>query len=110
MNEHDELYEQRARKTEALRAMGVTVGDYNNDGWPDIYVANDTTPNFLFRSSDERRVVLGLGSVLTVDCLEIHWPLGGQDRWFGIPAESVLVLIEGRSPLVRKLSPGDSYE
>ena len=30
------------------RAMGVTAADFDNDGWPDIYVANDKTENFLF--------------------------------------------------------------
>lgn len=30
------------------KALGVAVADFNNDGWPDIFVANDTTPNFLF--------------------------------------------------------------
>jgi hypothetical protein len=30
------------------RAMGVVIADFTNDGWPDIFVANDATPNFLF--------------------------------------------------------------
>ncbi|MCO6457543.1 MAG: CRTAC1 family protein [Pirellulaceae bacterium] len=30
------------------RALGVAVADFTGDGLPDIYVANDTTENFLF--------------------------------------------------------------
>lgn len=30
------------------RALGVVIADLNNDRWPDIYVCNDTTSNFLF--------------------------------------------------------------
>jgi hypothetical protein len=30
------------------KALGVVIADFNNDGLPDVYVANDTTPNFLF--------------------------------------------------------------
>ena len=32
------------------KGMGVAVGDYNGDGLPDIFVANDTMANFLFRN------------------------------------------------------------
>ena len=28
----------------------VVFGDYDNDGWTDIYVANDSVPNFLFHN------------------------------------------------------------
>ena len=35
------------------RTMGVTAGDYDNDGWDDIYVANDRTENFLFRNKHD---------------------------------------------------------
>jgi hypothetical protein len=30
--------------------LGIVVGDYDDDGWPDIFVANDTTPNFLYHN------------------------------------------------------------
>ena len=30
--------------------LGVVIGDYDDDGWPDIFVANDTTPNFLYHN------------------------------------------------------------
>lgn len=37
----------------ASKALGVAVHDYNDDGWPDIAVANDTTPNFLFHNNGD---------------------------------------------------------
>src|SRR5262245_4564569 len=33
------------------KALGVVVLDYNRDGWPDIFMANDTTPHKLFRNN-----------------------------------------------------------
>ena len=43
------------------KGLGVTCGDYDNDGHIDIYVANDTTPNFLYRNvGDGRFVDIGL--------------------------------------------------
>lgn len=35
--------------------LGVVVGDYDDDGWPDVFVANDTTPNFLYHNESGRR-------------------------------------------------------
>jgi hypothetical protein len=33
--------------------LGVTFCDFNDDGHPDIYVANDVTPNFLFQNQGD---------------------------------------------------------
>jgi hypothetical protein len=33
--------------------LGVVWGDIDNDGWPDLYVANDTEPNYLYRNKHD---------------------------------------------------------
>lgn len=37
------------------RGMGIAILDYDNDGYPDIYVANDTAPNQLFHNINGKR-------------------------------------------------------
>ena len=33
------------------KSLGVALLDYNSDGWPDLFVANDTEPNKLYKNN-----------------------------------------------------------
>jgi hypothetical protein len=37
------------------RGMGVAFADYDHDGWPDVFVANDNSPNLLFHNIQGKR-------------------------------------------------------
>ncbi len=39
------------RKTNGTYGLGVLVADFDNDGWPDVYVANDSAPAALYRNN-----------------------------------------------------------
>lgn len=40
-------------KTEGTYGLGVIVSDFDNDGWPDIYVANDSTSSALYKNNHD---------------------------------------------------------
>ncbi|MGA9511650.1 MAG: VCBS repeat-containing protein, partial [Candidatus Sulfotelmatobacter sp.] len=54
--------------------MGVEWDDYDNDGWPDLYVADDAGPNYLYRNKADgtfEEVGLLLGADLSGDGQEL---------------------------------------
>jgi hypothetical protein len=54
--------------------MAVVWGDYDNDGWPDLYVANDAGPNYLYRNKHDgtfEETGLMLGTDLSGDGQEL---------------------------------------
>ncbi len=47
------------------KSLGITILDYNGDGWPDILIANDTQPNKLYLNKkdgtfEERGIFAGI--------------------------------------------------
>lgn len=48
----EDVTEEMGLYREDGRAMGVGTADYNDDGHPDIYVANDMMTNYLFRNDE----------------------------------------------------------
>ena len=64
------------------KGLGVTCGDYDNDGHIDIYVANDTTPNFLYRNMGDG-TFMDLGVITGVAYNEDGVAEGGMGVDFG---------------------------
>jgi hypothetical protein len=56
-NNHDGTFTDVSEKSGVgkpeAKGMGVVLADFNNDGWPDIAIANDTWPNFLFLNNHD---------------------------------------------------------
>jgi enediyne biosynthesis protein E4 len=53
--------------------LGAVWGDYDNDGWPDLYLANDAGPNFLYRNKHDgtfEEEGLVQGAAVSADGLE----------------------------------------
>jgi hypothetical protein len=54
--------------------MGVVWGDLDNDGWPDLYIANDAGPNYMYRNKHDgtfEEIGLLLGADLSGDGQEL---------------------------------------
>ena len=60
-------------KTHGGYAMTVVAADFDNDGWPDIYVACDSTASYLFRNMHDgtfQEQALERGAALSEDGME----------------------------------------
>ncbi len=57
-NKGDGTFEEIAEKIgvadkDKYFGLGVTFADYDNDGWLDFYVANDSSPNYLYKNNHD---------------------------------------------------------
>ncbi len=58
------------RKTDGTYGLGATVADFDNDGFPDIYVANDSAPATLYHNNKNGTftdIALEAGCAYSVD-------------------------------------------
>jgi len=125
-------------------SRGLAVGDYDNDGFPDLLVGNNGQEGQLFRnsgaagrhwigvrlvgtrsardgtgarlkltagplvsydqakggtsycSSQDPRILFGLGGQAKVDALEIQWPSGEREVLRDLPADRYVTVEEGK--------------
>jgi len=57
-------------KANGTYGLGVLTGDFDNDGWPDIYVANDSTASALYQNKKNGKfedIALEAGCALSAD-------------------------------------------
>src|SRR5271154_6819133 len=57
-NRGDGTFEEVSKKAgvddpDKYYGLGAIWGDYDNDGWPDLYVANDSGPNYLYHNKHD---------------------------------------------------------
>ena len=63
----------------AYFGLGIAWFDYNQDGWPDLYVANDSTPSFLYlnqRDGTFKELAFPMGVAVSED--------GGEQGGMGV--------------------------
>lgn len=78
-NRGDGTFEEVSKKAgvqdaKGYNGLGVMWVDYDNDGWPDLFVADDATPNYLYHNNrDGTFTDLGLvtGVALSGDGIEL---------------------------------------
>ena len=95
----------------AGRGMSVVFADYDQDGYPDVFVTNDNMPNFLFHNRGNgtfEEVALAAGVALRDDGKPVA-SMGADFRDYdndGRPDISVTALARETFPLFRNLGKG----
>ena len=97
------------------KALGVVIGDFTGDGWPDIFVANDTEANFLFVNQEGQRFIESatlLGCALSSQGLSqanMGVAVGDFDE-NGFPDLVVTHFVKEWATLYQNLGPGGFHD
>ncbi|MBI1790092.1 MAG: CRTAC1 family protein [Acidobacteria bacterium] len=67
--------------TPGTYGLGVLVSDFDNDGWPDIYVANDSTSSALYKNNHD-----GTFSEIAIESGVAYSPDGKPQAGMGVSA------------------------
>jgi len=68
-------------KTPGTYGLGVLVADFDNDGWPDIYVANDSTSSALYKNNHD-----GTFTDIAIEAGVAYSPDGKPQAGMGVSA------------------------
>jgi hypothetical protein len=68
-------------KTSGTYGLGVLVADFDNDGWPDIYVANDSTSSALYQNNHD-----GTFTDIAIEAGVAYSPDGKPQAGMGVSA------------------------
>jgi len=68
-------------KTPGTYGLGVLVSDFDNDGWPDIYVANDSTSSCLYKNNHD-----GTFTDIAIEAGVAYSPDGKPQSGMGVSA------------------------
>ena len=89
------------RKTAGTYGLGVLVADFDNDGWPDIYVANDSTSSALYKNNHD-----GTFTDVAIEAGVAYSPDGKPQAGMGVSAADYLC--EGKFGIVKTNFAGDT--
>jgi hypothetical protein len=88
-------------KTAGTYGLGVLVSDFDNDGWPDIYVANDSTSSTLYKNNHD-----GTFTDVAIEAGAAYSPDGKPQAGMGISAADYDC--DGNLDLVKTNFAGDT--